>query len=679
MRMNIGGRIALTIGVLVFLMFVTSIATLFVVKRLEDGIMRYTTLDAPRERAALRLQALLSEYEALVAGTVKARAPAPDRLAELVGEFDQTAKKLAGWKTALQARDVVQRMHRLDRLARVAIAAPTSHRNKTLSAFQEQYRALNAWFKTDVLRRTQSGNILRLLDLQNLAAQPRYALSLMAGVSGIIGAMAAIVLLRGVLYPISDILSQTRALADSDQTGNIDIEGDDELSQLAAAINTALEKRQAQGMALEQLGHLDPLTALPNRRLFSDRLKETIEHARRSGDQVAVYVIDIDNFKDLNDTLGHDAGDSLLLQVAERLQEATRETDMVARLGGDEFAIIRSHANHQDSVGNFANRIISGLARAYLINDSQLHTTASVGVTIFPDDVNDSSQLLQNAELALYRAKEEGRGRFQLFDSDMQASVRRRHELEGILRQALDNGGLEVHYQPRYSADDRRIVGAEALVRLNDPAHGHISPAEFVPVAESTGLITKITDVVMQTACRDMAEWSRKFQDHLVLSVNLSPVDFRRPDIVEYIGQNLADSGLPATQLEVEITEGMVMYGAELVRGKLAEIRKLGVSLAIDDFGTGFSSMSYLKEFPFDALKVDQSFIAGIPSHPEDAAITMAILRLAQSLNLKTVAEGVETEEQFKFLMERNCDQFQGFLFSKAVPKPLFEALLQTD
>jgi len=419
---------------------------------------------------------------------------------------------------------------------------------------------------------------------------------------------------------------------------------------------------------MEQLAHLDPLTGLPNRQLFSDRLEEMIEHARRLNNQVAVYVLDIDNFKDLNDTLGHAAGDSLLLQVSARLQSVSRDTDIVARLGGDEFAIIQTNINQADGITVFADRVLNSLTETYDINNLPFHSTASVGITIFPDDVTDSVQLLQNAELALYRAKTEGRGRFQLFDATMQAAVQRRHTLEADLRKALKNGGLEVNYQPRVRAGDQTIVGAEALVRWHHPEQGMISPAEFIPVAESTGLISDVTEFVLSTACRQMAIWSADLGQPLVVSVNLSPVDFRRADIVQFIERILDASALPPRQLEVEITEGMVMYGAELVRLRLGEIRTLGVSLAIDDFGTGYSSMSYLKDFPVDTLKIDQSFVAGIPDQREDVAITMAIVNLASNLDLTTIAEGIETATQLTTVNKFGCHLIQGYLFAKPMP-----------
>ncbi len=575
--------------------------------------------------------------------------------------------------------DLSRRMRQLDDQAKHAFSLVPAERREPLQEFRRQHGELSTLLRTQILPAARAQGLEKLSGFRRLARQTFLALAFMAAVAGLIGAMAAIVLLRGVLYPLTDILTQTQALASAPQGSLIDMSGDDELGQLAEAINMALEQRQARGLAMEKLAHLDPLTALPNRRLFSDRLEEMIEHARRLDRQVAVYVIDIDNFKDLNDTLGHAAGDSLLLQMGARLQQVSRDTDIVARLGGDEFAIIRTNINQSDGVTRFAGRIIQAMTEAYEINGIPLHSTASIGITIYPDDVKDSAQLLQHAELALYRAKEEGRGRFQLFDSAMHAAVQKRHALERELRVALQEGQLEIHYQPRYQAGNRSIVGAEALIRWQHPHERTISPAEFIPVAESSGLITELTEIVLSTASRQMAIWSEEFARPMIISVKLSPVDFRRADIVQFIDQTLKNAQLAPTQLEIEITEGLVMHGAELVRGRLAEIHELGVSLAIDDFGTGFSSMSYLKEFPFDALKIDQSFVAGIPDQQADAAITIAIIRLAQSLNLTTIAEGVETEAQFAFLAKRDCDQVQGFLLSRPVTEQAFRALLEED
>ena len=468
-------------------------------------------------------------------------------------------------------------------------------------------------------------------------------------------------------------------MADAQAEGLVAVESDDEFAQLADAINNMLEKRRATELALRDLAHRDPLTRLPNRVLFRERLVDMIEHARRVERQVAVYVMDLDNFKDLNDTIGHIAGDDLLRQVADRLEALSRETDIVARLGGDEFAIIQTNINHPDGVMTFAQRIVDGLTEPYSVADTTLHSTTSLGITIFPDDDDDADQLLKNAELALYQAKQEGRGHYQLFDAEMHEVVQHRHALERQLRQAIDENAFEVHFQPRYRLNDQVIVGAEALVRWRHPERGYISPAEFIPVAESSGVITRITEIVLAAACQRAAIWSAGRAHPFTISVNLSPVDFRRGDIAEVIDRTLNAVGLDPSSLEIEITEGIVMYGADLVRDRLADIRELGVSLAIDDFGTGYSSMNYLKSFPVDTLKIDKTFVAGIPANREDISITMAIIRLAHSLGLTIIAEGVETQAQMDFLARRNCDQVQGYLLSPAIAADEFSALLSRE
>jgi len=682
MRMNVGGRIALTIGVLVLVTLAVGASTFFTVKKLESGIDHYTEVYAPRERAAFEMQTSLAEYGRLVTVAASSGDALPEGLSVVAARFENAAirfmelpgnSELAGLGGELRGR-----ISELDGQARAVLSASGENRRAKFGEFQLRYQALSDLLQNDILPLVQRQRANKVSFFQRLARQPILALALLIGTAGILGAMAAIVLLRGVLYPLDDLLKQTDVVSVPGEESFIEIAGDDEHRRLAEAFNSLLQKQRATEQAMEELAHHDPLTRLPNRLLFAERLEEMLEHARRLDRQVAVYLIDLDNFKDLNDSLGHASGDALLLQVAKRLTDVSRDTDIVARLGGDEFAIIQTNINHPDGVTTFAERVISCLIDAYEVNDGLIHSTASIGVTIFPDDDKKAAMLLQNAELALYRAKQDGRGKFQLFNSAMQDAVRRRHVLERELRIALDTEQFEIHYQPRYRVSDRAIVGAEALVRWNHPKRGAISPAEFIPVAESSGLVTRITEFVLNEACAQIGEWSRKFDRPLTISVNLSPVDFRRPDIVTFIEQTLREIDLPPQQLEIEITEGMVMYGAELVRERLTDIRALGVSLAIDDFGTGFSSMSYLKTFPVDSLKIDQTFVAGIPSQREDIAITMAIIRLAHSLNLTTVAEGVETDAQLEFLTRRNCDQVQGYLLSRPVSAEDLTALLLT-
>jgi diguanylate cyclase (GGDEF)-like protein len=682
MRMNVGGRIALTIGVLVLVTLAVGASTFFTVKKLESGIDHYTEVYAPRERAAFEMQTSLAEYGRLVTVAASSGDELPEGLSVVAARFEDAAirfmelpgnSELAGLGGELRGR-----ISELDGQARAVLSASGEKRRAKFGEFQLRYQALSDLLQNDILPLVQRQRANKVSFFQRLARQPILALALLIGTAGILGAMAAIVLLRGVLYPLDDLLKQTDVVSVPGEESFIEIAGDDEHRRLAEAFNSLLQKQRATEQAMEELAHHDPLTRLPNRLLFAERLEEMLEHARRLDRQVAVYLIDLDNFKDLNDSLGHASGDALLLQVAKRLTDVSRDTDIVARLGGDEFAIIQTNINHPDGVTTFAERVISCLIDAYEVNDGLIHSTASIGVTIFPDDDKKAAMLLQNAELALYRAKQDGRGKFQLFNSAMQDAVRRRHVLERELRIALDTEQFEIHYQPRYRVSDRAIVGAEALVRWNHPKRGAISPAEFIPVAESSGLVTRITEFVLNEACAQIGEWSRNFDRPLTISVNLSPVDFRRPDIVTFIEQILREIELPPQQLEIEITEGMVMYGAELVRERLTDIRALGVTLAIDDFGTGFSSMSYLKTFPVDSLKIDQTFVAGIPSQREDIAITMAIIRLAHSLNLTTVAEGVETDAQLEFLTRRNCDQVQGYLLSRPVSAEDLTALLQT-
>ncbi len=680
MRMSVGGRIALTIGVMVLLTVAAGLATYFAAKRLEGGIQRYANVDAPRERAAFQMQTNMAEYGRLVTLAASSADELPPELSDVAARFEAAATtfmKLPGnvELTGL-GYELRSRIRQLDGQARLVLSSDGTDRRRAFRDFQQQFTDISKLLREEILPVVQQRGSKSVFVFQSLSRQPALVLALMVAAASLLGSMAAVVLLRGVVYPLSNILSQTTDFAAQGHDGLVEVVGDDEHGQLAAAINVVLEQKRASEQAIEDIAHRDPLTRLPNRQLFQERLAEMVGHARRIDRQTAVYIMDLDNFKDLNDSLGHAAGDELLLKVAERLKRVSRDTDIVARLGGDEFAIIQTNIDHPDGVLAFADRVINALTAEYEIFEKVLHTTVSLGITIFPDDDTHAPQLLQNAELALYRAKQDGRGRFQLFDATMQELAQKRHALEQEIRIALDNDDFEVHYQPRYRVADRTIVGAEALIRWTHKERGPISPGEFIPIAESSGLITKITEFVVQRASKQMAIWSTTTGLPLSISINLSPVDFRRPDIVQYIEQCLVAADLSPSQLEIEITEGMVMYGAELVRERLTELRALGVSLAIDDFGTGFSSMSYLKTFPVDSLKIDQSFVAGIPAQREDIAITMAIIRLAHSLQLTTVAEGVETDAQFEFLSRRNCDQVQGFLLSRPIPADAFAALL---
>ena len=492
----------------------------------------------------------------------------------------------------------------------------------------------------------------------------------------VVGAGASIALTRGLVKPILSLTEGAEAIGEGRFDHRIDIQSEDELGRLAASFNRMAQNRQDAEEALRKQAHHDTLTKLPNRVLFQLRLAEALDNARRVNRLVAVHCLDLNKFKDVNDTLGHPMGDLLLQQVAGRLNDCVRKSDTVARLGGDEFAIIQTNLTDSVGITVLAGRVIDSLAMPFDLNDERVYTGTSIGISTYPNDGAEPELLLKNADLALYRAKHEGRlegrGRFVLFDRAMNAEVLARKSLEHDIRQALNNDEFFVNYQPQIDIENGRIIGAEALVRWRHPERGMVSPGEFIPVAEHAALINNLTEVVLAKTCAQMRTWQDDGMPPMRVSVNLSPADFKRKDIVAVITRVLDENGLEPKFLELEITEGMVMSNAKTVIATLNELHELGVDLAIDDFGTGFSSLSYLKQFPVDRLKIDQTFVAEVLSNKEDASITEAIINLGHSFGLTVIAEGVETAEQMDFLRHQGCDEAQGYFISRPLdPKAI--------
>jgi len=451
-------------------------------------------------------------------------------------------------------------------------------------------------------------------------------------------------------------------------------------AELASA-NTQLQEEVFERMQAEQriwhLAHHDGLTGLPNRTLLHDRLEQALAQARRSRHRVAVMFLDLDRFKNINDSLGHAIGDELLKHVAERLKSVVRAVDTVSRLGGDEFVIVLHEVSSPDDVVQVAEKILGALASAASIEGHQLRATPSIGISIFPDDGDEVFGLMKSADTAMYHAKAAGRNNFQFFATAMNEQAEHFFTLENRLRQAIEAGQLLLHYQPLIDWPRRTACGMEALVRWNDPQDGLIEPGEFIPIAEETGLIVPIGEWVLTEALRQNRAWQQEGRPLLPISVNLSPRQFRQKNLVETLHRVLLDTGQPARLLELEITETTLMQDIDETRDKLQEIAAMGVRLAIDDFGTGYSSLSYLKRFPVHKLKVDQSFVRDLTVDPEDAAIVTAIIGLAKSLGLDTLAEGVETREQLDVLLGLGCEKFQGYLFSRPLPPTFADGIFQ--
>ncbi|WP_426422540.1 putative bifunctional diguanylate cyclase/phosphodiesterase [Bradyrhizobium genosp. A] len=437
------------------------------------------------------------------------------------------------------------------------------------------------------------------------------------------------------------------------------------------AVLDVTERRMAEAR-IAHMAHHDGLTNLANRVLYQERLREELEGGNSPGKRVAVLCIDLDLFKNVNDSFGHPVGDRLLKQVADRLRQQVRGNDVAARLGGDEFAVILTNDPSPKEAGDFASRLIRILSAPYEIDGHELVIAASIGIALAPGDGASSEELMRNADMALYRAKQDGRGTHRFFEPEMDRQAQRRREMELDLRRAFANREFELHYQPLVDVATNTISGFEALLRWRHPKKGMVSPAEFIPVAEDIGLIVSLGEWVLREACNEAAKWPTQIK----VAVNLSPVQFRSRNLVQLVIAALAHSGLTPTRLELEITESVFLAETELNLAILHQLRGLGILISMDDFGTGYSSLSYLRSFPFDKIKIDRSFVSDLAKRSDCCAIVRAISTLGRSLNITTTAEGVETVEQLDWLRAEGCDEAQGFLFSAAKPATEVEQLL---
>jgi len=439
-----------------------------------------------------------------------------------------------------------------------------------------------------------------------------------------------------------------------------------------------ITSRKAAEEEIKQLAFYDPLTQLPNRRLLQERLKHSIDVERRDGKRLALLMLDLDRFKAVNDSLGHLAGDELLQQVAVRISTRLRDVDMVARLGGDEFVVLLEDIAHAEDAARVAAEIIFVLGKPFqLTQSSDVQIGASIGISLYPEHGASYEMLMDHADAALYQAKDQGRGCYAYFSEDQTLAARERIALETRLRRAIEQGELRVFYQPQVDIESGRIVGAEALVRWQDPIEGLIPPLRFIPIAEETGLILEIGAWVLRETCRQGRLWLDAGLPPLTLAVNVSPQQFRRGDISALVATALDETGFPAEYLELEMTESGLLENQDNVMALLNKLRSQGIRLAIDDFGTGFSSLAYLKHFPLDVLKIDKSFIDDIPNLQDDMEIAATIIAMGHILGFKVLAEGVETPEQLAFLREKKCDSYQGYIKSPPVPAEAFALLLR--
>ena len=497
-------------------------------------------------------------------------------------------------------------------------------------------------------------------------------------------AAAILLLLRylfqqGLAHPLERLMQQISRIEAHDYTPSEPLHTGDELQAISKNINRLAATVREREEELEHLSTHDPLTALPNHRLFSQRLHHAMEVARRNRTKAALLFLDIDQFKQVNDTLGHNIGDELLKQAATRLTQSLRRSDTLARIGGDEFNILIENVEQLSTVETVVQKLHADFQRPYHCSGHEINTTISIGIALYPDDGQDSITLIKNADLAMYKSKDSGRNSYSFFSQELSNLLSERTEKTRALKAAIETGGeFTLLYQPKISLKHYRVNGIEALIRWNSPKYGFVRPDQFIALAEETGLIIPIGEWVLKQACSDftMLQNTGYHMDHI--SINVSGVQLRNSDMIATLEKTIADTGIPAHHIELEITESYIATEGEAALNTLKQFRDMGIKLAVDDFGTGYSSMSYLKQLPITRLKIDKSFIDGVPNDPEDVAIANAIIALAKSFNLSITAEGVETVEQVAFLDAGHCDEAQGYLYAKPLDIEAFQTFYKT-
>jgi diguanylate cyclase (GGDEF)-like protein/PAS domain S-box-containing protein len=476
----------------------------------------------------------------------------------------------------------------------------------------------------------------------------------------------------GTIWIIEDVTERRNAVEHlrllNEQLEERVNERTEELGRINAQLKEEMDDRQTAEALARHLALHDTLTGLPNRLLLQDRLAQALAQAKREEWRVAVMFIDLDRFKNINDTLGHAAGDDILREMARRLRSSLRDSDTVSRVGGDEFVIVLRHVQAVADIPFTTGKLMAEMSAPVVIAGRELRVTPSIGVSVFPNDSEDPTKLLSYADAAMYHAKANGRRNVQFYAAAMSATLQARLKLESDLHQALARNELELHYQPRVDFRSGTVIGYEALLRWHHPEDGLVAPATFIPIAEDSGLIMPIGEWVIHEACQQMKRWRESGFAVNCVAVNLSARQFFDRQLPERVRTALADAGLEPQSLELEITESILMANTEETLGLFAELKQLGVKLSIDDFGTGFSSLSYLKRFRVDNLKIDHTFVRDIGSDPDDAAIVSAIVNLAQSLQLHVIAEGVETKEQLEYLSTCGCKEAQGYFFARPMP-----------
>ncbi len=513
----------------------------------------------------------------------------------------------------------------------------------------------------------QLGRFLVGLSKQSLEREFRRQLTVQILALGLmvlfLSAAIHVVFRFNVLFPIRQLIAASQKLGRGHYT-RVAVQSSKEFGLLGEAFDAmALEVQQEQAK-LHRQANFDTLTQLPNRMMALDRVNQAIHRAKRSGERFALFFIDLDNFKSVNDSMGHAVGDELLVATGARVRSILREVDTVARLGGDEFLVLAPEVVDDRQVEAIAERLITAISQPQILSGRKVVARCSIGIAFFPDNGDSVEALMANADNAMYQAKAMGQGSAIFFTDEMNTRLRERMQMEQDLNLALESGQLALHFQPIFDAVSQRHRGAEVLLRWNHPEKGSISPAVFIPLAEASGQIVAIGEWVLEQACRHWIEWRNAGIHPGFLAINISRVQFRKR-FAEKLSQMMAGYGIPSEALELEITESVLLDDHHHVAEELSSLRALGVTLSLDDFGTGYSSLSYLKRFRFDVLKIDRSFVAGLPENAEDVLLVKAILSMAQGLDLRVVAEGVETQEQLNFLKGQGCDLAQGYLLAK--------------
>ena len=593
-----------------------------------------------------------------------------------------------------------------DEQGTVLLHKQKDHKNTKLPAplFQQLHDlALRGGYRTAIFNDTETVFqgarihkdllLFAMLPQSELSAASRKLGLLMAGITFATILLTVSLLMgflkRTLIKPIQALGAAAIEIGRGNLGCSLDVHSRNELGELATAFKDMSRSLETSNERISYLAYHDHLTGLPNRLMFNEYLTHALAHAQRTGGMLALLFLDVDNFKRINDTLGHQAGDALLKEFSTRLTQCLRDqdylarsgiedgSDTVARLGGDEFTFILPSIKDPLMAGSIAQRILDVMAQSFTIEQQEMFITTSIGITTFPYDAADAETLVKFADIAMYHAKERGKNNYQYYSAEMNQAAGEKLTMENQLRKALERDELLLHYQPLIEAHSGRVVGAEALMRWQHPEFGMVPPGQFIPIAEECGLIVAMGEWALRTACAQARAWQRQGLPELIMSVNISSHQFRRQRLDILIGEILHDTELAPALLEVELTESALMQVEAEAVEIMDAIKALGVHIALDDFGTCYSSLTYLRRFPFDRLKIDRSFVNDITTDPSDAAIIKSVIALAHGLNLSVTAEGVETEEQSEFLCQHGCDTLQGYLFARPLAPQQFAALLR--